>query len=272
MWKIVVVVFDLASAFLLMKTLKHLGRSRKWVMLYLWHPLVVVEFAGSGHADAVGVMLVSAGLYGAARMNWLGSGTAFTMAGLVKFLPWVAVPVLIRRLGLRWLLFPGIAALFYLVFSRNGVDALGSLTTFAARWRANDFLFSFLPGAADPDPGSGLGPARNLAAGMVAVVWLALIARRRPLATVYLWTLGALFLLSPIVHPWYLLWLLPALVVAPHPAWWVWTLTVILAYHPLPGFLGAGTWNETGWIKAVEYVPVLLLLPAGILRARFRKA
>ena len=33
--------------------LRALGRPSAWVLVYAWHPLVVVELAGSGHLDAV---------------------------------------------------------------------------------------------------------------------------------------------------------------------------------------------------------------------------
>ena len=275
LWKLVMVLCDLAAAFFIMKTLEHRGRSRKWVILYLWHPLVVVEFASNGHADALGVLLVSAGLYLWARTRWLQSGMVLTLAGLVKFLPWVVLPLFLKRLGWKWALLPAMIVLFYLPFWLGEANPLGSLGTFAAKWRANDFLFSFLPLANFSDSTSGFSLAKWVAAAVVVVVWLLVVLLRRPLPSVYLWTLGTLLLVSPVVHPWYLVWLLPAMVFVPHPAWWVWTLTAILAYHPLPLFLQQGVWVENTLVKTLEYLPVLALVPVNIwlerMKPRYKK-
>ena len=64
-------------------------------------------------------------------------------------------------------------------------------------------------------------------------MWIAATALRRPWYSVYAWTAGILLCLSPVVHPWYVIWLLPVLFVLPHPAWWVWSLTVMIGYWPL---------------------------------------
>jgi hypothetical protein len=67
-----------------------------------------------------------------------------------------------------------------------------------------------------------------------------------------------------VVHPWYVIWLLPAVLLAGHPAWWIWSLTVPLAYLPLSGYLESGIWTESATIRLLEYLPVLAALPVQI--------
>ncbi len=77
----------------------------------------------------------------------------------------------------------------------------------------------------------------------------------------FLW-IAAVLLLSPIVHPWYVTWLVPFL------AWrrdtWVlvWTGTVIAAYAVLPDWWSSGIWDLPIWALLLEYVPVYILLAA----------
>jgi hypothetical protein len=260
-WKAAMVACDLAAGWVWMRTLRATGRPRSWVVLYLWHPLAIVEFAGNGHAEAVGVLLVTWALAAAARSRFLGAGFGLTLAGLVKFMPWVVVPLLARRVGWKWILFPAAAAAVYLPFCLGGVNVLGSLGVYAAKWRANDFLFSFILTGPEPPSEAALIHAKRVAAGIVAVVWLLVLLRRRSLPSAYSWILGTALILSPVVHPWYLTWLLPVLLFLPHAAWWTWSLTVLLAYLPLPVFLAGGGWHESPLWKAVEYVPVLALVP-----------
>ena len=72
--------------------------------------------------------------------------------------------------------------------------------------------------------------------------------------------LGAHLLLSPTVHPWYLLWVLPFLALRANLAWMAFSWLVLLAYHVLGDYRATGVWQESGWIRLVEYSPVYLLL------------
>jgi hypothetical protein len=140
------------------------------------------------------------------------------------------------------------------------VDALGSLRVFAAKWRSNDFVFLFLLGDHAPTE-AALFAAKRWGAVIVVLVWLTVLLRRRSVPSVYSWTLGVTLLVSPVVHPWYVTWLLPAVVLLPHVAWWTWSILVIFAYVPLPLFKVSGIWEESLLVKALEYLPVLLLIP-----------
>jgi len=64
----------------------------------------------------------------------------------------------------------------------------------------------------------------------------------------------ALTLLTPTLHPWYLLWLLPLLTIQPRPAWIYLTGAISLSYlfYILP--------SARVLIGAVEYLPFFALL------------
>jgi len=270
--RLAMTVFDLAAGMLLMLALAAAGRPRAAALVYLWNPLVVIEFAGSGHADAVGMFLLAAGLYGWVRARPLLSGTGLALAGLVKFLPWCAVPLLAPRLKWKWLLLPALVAAAYLPFQLGGVNVLGSLGVFAATWRANDFVFGWLVHDSG-DPQAALLAAKRWGVVIVAVVWLIAVLLRRPWPSVFSWTVGAALLVSPVAHPWYVTWLIPGLVFLPHVAWLAWSGLVVLAYLPLPGFLNGVGWVESPPAKLVQYLPVLVLVGVQVVlewRARSR--
>jgi hypothetical protein len=65
--------------------------------------------------------------------------------------------------------------------------------------------------------------------------------------------LGTFFLLSPTVQPWYLLWILPLLCMARRPGWMTWSMTVFLSYWVLDGYARTGLWQESSWMKFIEY-------------------
>jgi len=78
----------------------------------------------------------------------------------------------------------------------------------------------------------------------------------------------ALLLVSPVVHPWYLLWVLPFGLL-----WWAspqgrffgaaicgWVALAALAYVPRVGALGTGVWQADGLWRLAEYIPVWIAL------------
>jgi hypothetical protein len=260
-WKGMAAAADLAAGYAILRGLRALGRSPWGAFLYLWHPLAVIEFAGSGHADSFGILLVALAFWGWGARRSFPTGLALALAGLVKFLPWVALPALAGKLRWRWLLLPVVVLAAYAPFRHGGVNALGSLRVFVATWRANDFLYGFLPGAAAGTE-AGTRAAHLVGAVLAGGIVLALWLRARPWTEVYAWGIAALFLLSPVVHPWYVLWLLPAAIFLSHPAWWVWSLTVFAAYAPLPAYRAGGAWTESPALIAAEYLPVLALAAA----------
>ncbi|MBE0699608.1 MAG: hypothetical protein IH586_22005, partial [Anaerolineaceae bacterium] len=95
-------VLDLAAGGLVMLGLIRLGIPQKAVLVYLWNPLVVVEFAHGAHIDALMVFFVAAGLLGiisAGRKGLTLSMLAWAVGVLVKGWPLLAVPLFARRWG-----------------------------------------------------------------------------------------------------------------------------------------------------------------------------
>jgi alpha-1,6-mannosyltransferase len=92
---------------------------------------------------------------------------------------------------------------------------------------------------------------RALARGVVATLalgWLLWLARRRsPLdhVSVALWSFGGVLLLGPVLHPWYLLWVLPWAAARAHAGWLALCAAVPLAY--------TGSGDVSGIVRLVEY-------------------
>jgi hypothetical protein len=72
-------------------------------------------------------------------------------------------------------------------------------------------------------------------------------------------TLTATALLSPVLHPWYLVWLIPAFCFIRVPALVALTATVVLSYMVWPGYLAGGAWQLPTWAHLLEYAPIAVL-------------
>ena len=273
--KLVWLCFDLGCAVLLQGIAARTGRNPARVLVwYLWSPLLIVETAWSAHFDAVGLFFVTAVIWVAVRIRndrravWkrpAALGSILALAALVKFAPTAALPPLARRYGLRALVaFVAVCAILYLPFAGAGVSALtAGLRTYARHWSANEGAFSLvLHLVGDPVA------ARTAVAVMVLAVAGYATWKRFSVERALLWILGAGLLLSPTVHPWYVLWVLPMAALRSHAPFLLVGGLAFLGYWGLASYEATGVWPQPGWNRAAMWLPVWglilwRLVPAG---------
>ena len=68
-----------------------------------------------------------------------------------------------------------------------------------------------------------------------------------------LWIMATFVVVSPVVHPWYLLWVLPFAAIRGTWPWPVFSGTLFLAYLPMDRWLLRGVWEPPGWVPWIEY-------------------
>jgi alpha-1,6-mannosyltransferase len=281
---------DLALLAVLLKLLARTGIPREQVLIYAWNPLVIAEVAGNGHVDVLAILLLITAIHLIIGERSRLSTIALGLAAGAKFAPFLAFPVLLRRLPARFRIVPfAVFGAVYLPYAGAGAALFGGLRAYAERWRHNDSLFALILAALEfLDPTEvlkgGVGwlhevfsyprwmlpmytyaypayLARIVVFGLVAALALVLARKKAdPIRGTFM-ILGWSLLLSPTVHPWYLLWIAPFLVMRPNPAWILLTGLIPLSYldtapvaEGIPRLL---------WIRLVEYVPFFVLLLAG---------
>jgi hypothetical protein len=291
--KALVVLADLLLIGVLLALLRRRAIPDSRVLIYAWSPLAVTEAAWSGHIEPAGVLCVL--LAGAAIIQKREARAALSLAlgGLVKVLPLVLLAPLLRSIRAR---FAGLALLAFLLawwpFRAAGRGLVAGLREYAARWLGNESLFAVVHAALvwiDPAPRlkAAIAFARRLVphtgaldhlygwvypidlakgtCALAALGFAAWLVRRRvePLRGLYLMT-GAVLLLSPTAHPWYVLWILPWLCLFPSAPWILLSGLVPLAYVNL-GAPGREL-EPHPWVRLVEYAPFFALLALERLR------
>jgi hypothetical protein len=285
-FKALMLLFEIGVAGMVWKLVRLSGGGASDLLVYAWNPLVIVEVAGSGHNDVVAVLLLLAALAWILQERPALSTAALGAGVLAKLAPLLVLPTFVRRTRpSRLLLLPLVLAAGYLPFGVAGAGLFRGLGEYAHRWEGNDFLFrgllesvrwldptealdsfitwlrSWLGGVLPLDPLYGFTHpqafSRLLAfGGMVAV---AVYVTFKPWAPPreLLVAFAAALLLSPVLHPWYLLWIAPLLALDPSRGLLLWTGLVMLSYaFPAP----AGDAPYAGPLLYLEYVPVLGLL------------
>ena len=260
------IIFLLAELITLACLLFVLARRRLtllWAVAYAWHPLVILEIAGSGHNDAFGVAMVWLGIAGWEARRWLGAAGGWAGAVLSKFAAVVLVPWWwYRRTDRRGLAAMLALAAVPLALCFSCVTALvESLSAMTTRFESNASLYlGFTWLARSPEVARVL----SLVAGVSWMMWWA--RREADPARYTLAVFGGAALLSPVLHPWYLVWLIPAFCFWRPAALVALTGTSVLAYTVWPGRLTTGAWAMPVWAHVVEYVPVFLLGWWGMVR------
>ena len=199
------------------------------VLLYAWCPLVVKEIAFTAHPDGAGACLLLAAVLLARDQRWRGAAVCLGLAAGAKTFGLVLAPlVLVRARARYWMLFGATLAALYGPFVLQGGTDLHSLRVFAREWEFNSALFGLLAAVA-PRFESRLGLGFLFAAfwGCYLLVFTRAGARGIPRGD---WVYGALLAVSPVINPWYLLWLLPFAAI--FPSVWAWTASgaVLLSY------------------------------------------
>ena len=310
----VMVAFDLLLAVVLTRLLGIAGLPRRRIMLYLWNPLVIVEVAHGAHLDALMVFLAMAAVLltlksPSRRAGWAGP-IVLALATLTRLLPALLVPVLWWRWNWPQRLLYGAAAVAVLLPFGLGAgwglsgEATGTGLFGAARVYSQEFVFNSgiyhwlegwigRQGADDP-----AATARLVVVGLLAGVLVLVLMRARAsssrgssaaqssapgnsaaLALLRLLAVPvmAYALLTPVLHPWYILLLLALLpfltpsgtesarrwlTLAP---WLYLSGALVFSYLTYRDPLRFG---ELEWVRRLEWYPTFALLGLSLAVAR----
>jgi len=262
----ILVVFDLVTIVLLFRL-----TSARNVLLYAWCPLVVKEIAFTAHPDGVGVCLLLAAIILSGRSRLSLAAICLGLAAGAKVFALLLAPlVLLRAAPRHWALSVAVFAGLYAPFVLSGGTDMESFAVFARQWEFNSALFYVF------SPAIGVFESKILLGLGFAALWISYSLRYRkntgriPRGD---WLYGALLLVSPVINPWYLLWLLPFAAV--FPSVWAWTASFAVLLSYVTGLnlndYSMGPYQQPVWARALEFVPILLAAGYDLLRYRRQK-
>jgi hypothetical protein len=178
--KFAILGFEAAAMWAMLQVLDTAGLPRIRILIYAWNPVVVWEFAGSGHVDAIALCAMAFALLAACRAHKGLAGGLLGLAVLTKFLPIVLAPALWSRRDWK---FP--AALCATI-----------IVLYLPYWGVGSAVFGFLGGYTAQE---GI----NSGQGVYVLDLLALVTPLPPLATkLYLATLGLLLCGTGLIVVW----------------------------------------------------------------------
>jgi hypothetical protein len=240
------------------------------VVAWAWHPLVIWEIANNGHADALMAALLMLGVWLLVCNRKVAGAAAVALAALVKPYAVVALPAFWRPWDWR----APVAAittaiLCYLPYASAGRGVLGFVTTsgYLSEEGLTDgdgyWLVALVRTVIGDIPGLTIA---YLLMSIALLAWLTLrtvsratAAPQDTLADIGVLLMAALFLLSP-NYPWYVIAVVPFVVLGGGAPAWAMTLGAILLYKPamLPD-------NDLAW-KTLATLPFVIAVAAQIMR------
>ena len=262
--QIILIVIDCATLALLLR----LAPARN-VLLYAWCPLVIKEIAYSAHPDGVGVCLLLAAMMLARSRRWRSAAVCLGLATGAKVLALVLVPlVLVGARTRHWMLWGLTTILLYAPFVLGGGTELESLSVFAKEWEFNSAVFGLLATVLERDE------VTLLLGSLFVAFWVRYYITYVRGGSFALprgdWLYGALLFVSPVINPWYLLWLLPFAAVFPSVWAWIASLAVLLSY--VVGLnlndYSLQAYEQPTWVRPLEFGMILLALTYDLFRRR----
>lgn len=264
--QLILILVDLVTIALLLR----LTPARD-VMPYAWCPLVIKEIAFTAHPDGVGVCLLLAAILFARDRHWRSAAVCLGMAAGAKMFALVLVPLVLARARARyWILFGATLAALYAPFIIRGGTELASLLVSAREWEFNSAVFGLLATVLRPF-------VAKLVLGLMYAVFWAIYAIKFVKSGTHPvprgdWLYGALLVISPVINPWYLLWLLPFAAI--FPSAWAWTASASVLLSYMTGLnlddYGLQAYQQPTWVRLLEFGLILPALVYDLSRRRLR--
>ncbi len=263
--KTVHVAFDFAAVVVLGMWLAQIGRPAHWAILYGLCPLTLTAFGVEGHIDSLMLFCLCAAGLANARGRRFTCATFIAAGILAKLIPIVVLPWLAWRDRRAAVVCVLVVMAGYLPYLDAGTGLFTSLTRFAGDTAmlglGHDILSVWMGGVW----------ARRVGGCVIGVTCLLLARRRTDPATYMLGAMGVVVVFMPIVHYWYVTWILMTLPFVPRASWLVLAAAMVFYFDAFGQQATTGQWRILPWVAMWIYGPFVVAWFAElfIVRRRF---
>jgi len=252
---------------LLPKILIQYGKDPKFLLLYAFNPLVILELSGNLHFEAFVILFLLWTIYEFEKKRNNKSAIALGLAISFKLVPLILLASFFRKLNLRqYIKFILIASLvaFISVLPVLFSDALKGISTstslYFKNFEFNASLYYLIREIGFVVKGYNIiataGPLMGVLAFSGMVIFNILASSKMKLMERMLWTYMIYFLFATTVHPWYVLPILVLGIFSEYKFPILWSFMVFFTYW---GYTQSGYQEHLG-IVAVEYSSLMIFI------------
>jgi alpha-1,6-mannosyltransferase len=259
-FKLLLLIAETLTIVALWQLLMFADMPRTGVLMYALCPLPILQFAFDGHLDGMGLPLLAFAVLLYLKKRRIAAMLLLGISLAIKPVALVLIPIfLFNERGwkerLTVLLVPFLPFVLQLVPYLGSSNPFEGLLTFSRHWTFNGVAFELV----DAFLANNL-PSRLVCAGCLAVSLVILYASSIGIVRKLYLAIFLLMIFSPVVHPWYVCWLL---IFLPSVRPWsgiVFGATACLTVFTVVSYRSSGAWIQHPLILAAEYLPVLILL------------
>lgn len=271
-FQLLVLISEILTVIGLLLLMAEFSYSPWRVLLYAANPLIVLQFSLDAHLDAFGFPFLVFALLFYHRNKIILSLILLGCSLLIKPVALVMLPILfLDQQGFvnkaKVVVLPLAVVLFSFLPYTFGVNPVESAAIFSKHWAFNGALFNALwPLFADNQA------TRLWCFALLAGALLGLYRSKKSLHEKTVYAVLLLLLCSPVVHPWYIGWLIVLLPLAPISSGLVLAGTASLTSVTFVTYQLQGVWREYPIVLVLEYVPVIAFLVFDLTRGRKKEA
>ena len=271
--RLIIIAADIGIIYFGKKILEHLNLPVHRIFWFILNPLVIIELTGNLHFEGVMLFFLLWSIYLLLNRRWIFSAFTFAASILIKLMPLIFLPLMIRyflrnkdqELGIWRLLgfnlivgviiiagfLPFLSGAFYENFA-------ASMALWFQKFEFNAGFYYIIRWIGYQEKGYNIIETAGKALPIVVILLLGILAFFRKdnslkeLITTLLFGITIYFLFSTTIHPWYLATPLLLSVFTRFKYMLVWSVVVMLSYstYSNPEF------QENLWLIALEYLLV----------------
>ena len=264
--RLFLIAFEFMGLYFAVKLLNRFEIEGKRILLYWLNPLVILEISGNLHFEGAMVACLFASVYFLHSNRFFIACLFFALATSAKLLPIMFLQFFIRKMGLRKSFqFGLITAILFSVFMLPFLKLKLVLNLFSSiqlYFRAFEFnasihyvIKTICKALTDYNLIRIVGPVYAVITLATILIFAKLEKSKdyRALLTNFGWTLCVYFILSAIVHPWYIITILALFMFSRFRFAVVWSGLIFLTYFTYR----SKAYEESMLLIALEYVLVL---------------
>jgi hypothetical protein len=256
-YKLFFVLADLLTLGGVLRLLRGRGIAIQYSGFYALCPVVLMSYAGEGHFDA---LMVAPLVWALCAYESGRPKLAVFLASMATGVKWITLPLIAFFAGKRLLIGAVVSLATLLVPALFFWDSLGALLVglleFGSASSFNGPIYDLLL--------LGLDLPRGVCSGLVVLSLGAVVAWRwfcrecDSLDSHLRWILGALIVLSPTVHFWYLAWILPFVCLRPSVPWLTFSVTGGVYFFVWTNAAYGAGWGLESWQRWVFWGPFFI--------------
>ena len=269
--KILILIFDLITIWGIFLILKKLKLPEKYLLIYIFCPLIIFQFFIDAHVDGFGLPFLIFSLYFYLDKK---NNLSYILLGLslcVKPLGLILVPIYffsdknfterIKAAVIPVLIF----GLSYVPYIFTGTP-FKALMEFTENWTFNGVIFNILDSFIKDNQRT-----RLICAGLLAISYIGVLFTKKDILEKLYLSIFLLYIFSPVVHPWYLSWFVLLLPIVPRWSGIAYVSLISLTAFTVLNYQLHGIWKDYTPVLMIEYAPVLLLFTYEIFWGNARK-